>query len=90
MHAESYKGLVADALIAKLVMPTGGVTLPALSAAGPLVVRFSTDARSEGFYNAAADGAEDNDGFVARFCVLGQVRSVCPTNGHAAATSDAP
>ena len=58
----SYKGLVADALVAKLVTaPTGGVTLPALSAAGPLVVRFSTDARSEGFYNAAADGAEDND-----------------------------
>ena len=68
VHAESYKGLVADALVAKLVTaPTGGVTLPALSAAGPLVVRFSTDARSEGFYNAAADGAEDNDGFVASF-----------------------
>ena len=68
VHAESYKGLVADALVAKLVTaPTGGVTLPALSAAGTLVVRFNTDAKSEGFYNAAADGAEDNDGFVASF-----------------------
>ena len=47
VHAESYKGLVADALVAKLVTaPTGGVTLPALSAAGPLVVRFSTDAHA--------------------------------------------
>ena len=91
VHAESYKGLVADALVAKLVTaPTGDVTLPALSAAGTIVVRFNTDAKSEGFYNAAADGAEDNDGFVASFVRAGGAAGPATAAGkRATATASA-
>ena len=66
VHAESYKGLVADALVAKLVTaPTGGVTLRRSARRGHRRA-LQHRCESEGFYNEAAV-AEDNDGFVASF-----------------------
>ena len=68
IYAMSHRGL-ADVLLAKIVGAPHGQAAgwPPLAARGPLIVRFTTDGRSESFYNAASDRSEDGDGFVVEY-----------------------